>query len=142
MRKQFLGIMVLCGALLVGCSQGNSLQDQVESLTGETQAFITEEERLEEFGFAVEVLDDLVKVFNYDENIIVRSSYCAKRTSFTKEEDIKFGYDVSTPVMTYDYAKEILDNHNLQDVKLIMEVKTYQEEVIGYYDGTVWEEAK
>lgn len=142
MRKQFLSVMLLCGALLVGCSQqSNSLQDQVESLTGETQAFITEAERVEEFEYTMGVLDD-VKFFSYEENVVIMSSYCNKRTTFTNEEDIKLGYDVSSSLITYDYNRAILDGHKFQDVKLIMEVRTRQDEVIGYYDGTVWEEAK
>ena len=126
---------------LVGCSQGNSLQDQVESLTGETQEVLVEEERFEEFEYTMGVLDD-VKFFSYEENVVVMSSYCNKRTTFTEEEDIKFGYDVSSSLITYDYNRTILDGHKFQDVKLIMEVRTLQDEVIGYYDGTTWEQAK
>ena len=148
MRKQFLGVMLLCGALLVGCSQGNSLQDQVESLTGETQVTIEETERFEAFENVALYLLDNVKSFSYEENIIVIDVECGYIIEndgivkgYTREEDIKFGYDMSRPLSEYEFGREFLGMYNLQDVKLIVEI-TKNDEVIGYYDGTTWEEAK
>ena len=141
MKAKYLLTLALLFTL-VGCSQqSNSLQDQVESLTGETQEVLAESERFEEFEYTMGVLDD-VKFFSYEENVVVMSSYCHEYTTFTNEEDIKLGYDVSSSLITYDYNRTILDGHKFQDVKLIMEVRTLQDEVIGYYDGEVWEGAK
>ncbi|WP_195218256.1 hypothetical protein [Turicibacter sanguinis] len=144
MKRSNLSVVFLCGALLVGCNQGNSLQDQVENLPI-TDAYIPETVKeyrdYEEFYSAVDVLTT-VELVNYEERVIVLKDYGSYIINEEDKQYEHFGYSMESVLMEYDFAMTILDNHEVKDVTVIVIIENYDGEVIGYYDGTTWEEAK